>query len=574
MWAIGIVVALLTTALLIVNLYPKIWKGLLEERNLTLIAIGVSVTAIIVLLAIGGTSLGWTGFGDKTFWDWLQLLSALAIPVVLAAAGLWFTAQQDARQQNIENQRADAERELAEQRAQDEALQAYLNQMSELILNRNLLEAKGSDPVYTLAQARTSTVMSGLDAAHNRSVVRFLSNSGLLGSSRLQDPPLSTGSLLRGIGLEGVDLSGLRTEGCISSACRPEDLLGAGLRNADLSNADLSNDDLFLADLRGADLSGADLTNASLSGADLSGQKRTAIAPASGANLSRANLNDAFLLGADLTNATVRSADLSGAYLKNAYLKNAYLSGADLTNANVKAADLSGADLRDADLSKALLHNANLTNASLRGADLSGADLSDANLRYASGVSKETLEKQASDLEGASMPTGKNATTVFEPAFAFSADWGISTEGREKIDEVTIASEAGRYYELTFTNPSHVFAPSNPSEEKELPAPENAEEWVSWFQRHPSLDISEPVSVRVGGLSGKQIDVEASSTREVPLYSSIYAAPSDEGLKDRYVIVDVGGQTVVINASAPTDEADTFFQKAQKFFDTVEWKSE
>jgi uncharacterized protein YjbI with pentapeptide repeats len=236
-------------------------------------------------------------FGGQTVWDWLHLLSALAIPVVLAIVGLWFSAQQDARQQNIEDQRAEAERELAEQRAQGEALQAYLNQMSELMLNRNLLEAKEGDPVYTLAQARTSTVMTGLDAAHNRSVVRFLSNSGLLGSSRLQGPPSSTGSLLRGIGLEGADLSGLRTEGCISSACRPEDLLGAGLRNADLSNADLSNDDLFLADLRGADLSGADLTHTSLSGADLSDAslRRAYLGDAnlSGANLSRANLSGA-----------------------------------------------------------------------------------------------------------------------------------------------------------------------------------------------------------------------------------------------------------------------------------------
>src|SRR5215213_10960038 len=73
-WAIGLVVALLTTALLIVNLRPEIWKGLLEERNLTLIAIGVSVKAIIVLLAIGGATRSWTGFRNKTVWDFLQLL--------------------------------------------------------------------------------------------------------------------------------------------------------------------------------------------------------------------------------------------------------------------------------------------------------------------------------------------------------------------------------------------------------------------------------------------------------------------------------------------------------------------
>src|SRR5215210_8792897 len=76
-------------------------------------------------------------FGGQTVWDWLHLLSALAIPVVLAVAGLWFTAQLDERQRSIENQRAQAERELAEQRAQDEALQAYLDQMSSLLLEKD-----------------------------------------------------------------------------------------------------------------------------------------------------------------------------------------------------------------------------------------------------------------------------------------------------------------------------------------------------------------------------------------------------------------------------------------------------
>jgi hypothetical protein len=247
LWAVGMVVALLTAALLIVHLHPEIWKGLLEERNLTLIAIGVSVTAIIVLLAIGGASLEWTGFGDKTFWDWLQLLSALAIPVVLAAAGLWFTAQQDARQQQIEDDRAqqaqtienkgaEAERELAEQSAQDEAPQAYLDQMSQLMLDRNLLEVEPGDPVHTLAQARTSTAILRLDPEHNHSVTRFLIDSGL--ATRSEASPR------------------LRRDITLSNA---------PLRNANLSEVDLSG-----TDLRGANLSGANLYNADLSGADLS----------------------------------------------------------------------------------------------------------------------------------------------------------------------------------------------------------------------------------------------------------------------------------------------------------------
>ena len=245
LWVIGMVVALLITALLILNLPPEIWKGLLEERNLTLIAIGVSVTAIIVLLAIGGASLGWTGFGDKTFWDWLQLLSALAIPVVLAAAGLWFTAQQDQRQQRTETQRAEAERELAEQRAQDEALQAYLDQMSQLMLDRKLLEAKEGDPVHTLAQARTSTVILRLDAEHNQSVTRFLIDSGLAERSK------ASARLLRGIALPHAKLSGATLD--------ITDLSDANLWRANLSGAKgITNEQL---DAQAEFLEGATMPN-------------------------------------------------------------------------------------------------------------------------------------------------------------------------------------------------------------------------------------------------------------------------------------------------------------------------
>src|SRR5215210_9114904 len=127
------------------------------------------------------------GFRGMTVRDWLQLL---IVPLALVVISFLFTAQQDQRQQQIEdqraeqaqkieNQRAEVERELAEQRAQDEALQAYLDQMSQLMLERKLLEAEPGDPVHTLAQARTSTVILRLDAEHNESVTRFLINSGL-----------------------------------------------------------------------------------------------------------------------------------------------------------------------------------------------------------------------------------------------------------------------------------------------------------------------------------------------------------------------------------------------------------
>jgi uncharacterized protein YjbI with pentapeptide repeats len=244
-------------------------------------------------------------FGGQTVWDWLHLLSALAIPVVLAVAGLWFTAQLDERQRSIENKRAQAERELAEQRAQDEALQAYLNQMSQLMLDRKLLEATQGDPVHTLAQARTSTVILRLDAEHNESVTRFLIDSELAvrreASARL---------------LSEITLS------------------QATLRDAHLPNADLSDADLGNADLSSAILGSADLSDANLGNADLSD-----------ADLSEADLSGAILGSADLSNAFLGGADLSGAILPNADLSDAYLGGVNLRGALLIDADLSGAKL-------------------------------------------------------------------------------------------------------------------------------------------------------------------------------------------------------------------------------------
>jgi hypothetical protein len=205
-----------------------------------------------------------TGFGDKTVWDWLQLL---IVPLVLVGIGLLFEMQQAER----ENRRAEAERELAEQRAQDEALQAYLNQMGQLILERNLLEAEENDPVYALAHARTRTILSRLDAEQNRTVTRFLTTTGLTGIERGGRPTIS---LLANIELKdanlseaeliGADLSEAALSGAdlIDADLSEADLSGASLVNADLRSANMADTSLPTADLRGADLSGADLSDA------------------------------------------------------------------------------------------------------------------------------------------------------------------------------------------------------------------------------------------------------------------------------------------------------------------------
>jgi hypothetical protein len=365
------------------------------------------------------------------------------VPLVLVGIGLLFEMQQADRQQAMEEQ----QRVLAEQRAQDEALQAYLDQMSHLLLEKDLLDSKEGSAVRTLARARTFAVMQRLDAEHNKTVARFLSESKL-------------------IEIDGTTISLLR---------------GASLEHA----------------------------------------------------------------------------------------------------------DLAGVDLRFADLSTADLQGANLHMASLKHANLTNADLSEANLTNARGVTQETLEKQAKDLEGATMPTGQILATVFEPAFAYEMgeDWDRPPETSDQVFSIYNFSQVrtGEYLpRLLFTHPSEVFDPSNPAEE--LPAPENAAAWVSWFQRHPNLDISKPVPVTVGGASGKRIDVTLSPTPEnysrdlcgklacVPLYPiSGGGIKSSEGWKYRFAIVDVGGETVLIEAAAPEHKFDKFIPKARKVLDTVEW---
>jgi uncharacterized protein YjbI with pentapeptide repeats len=297
-------------------------------------------------------SKAWTlkALGGKTVWDWLQLLGVLAIPVVIAVGGWMFNAQQNARQNELEDQRAKSEREIEEQRAQDAALQAYLDQMSQLMLEGDLRASEEDSEVRTLARARTRTVLAQLDGRRKGSVVQFLYEASLIN----KEHPVVSLSL---VGLRSADLSGLN-------------LQGADLNNADLINADLSGADLSEADLSEADLSDAELSWAVLSGAEMSGL-----------NLQGADLNNADLINADLSGAILRNADLSGAYLIDA--------------------DLSDAELSEANLSGVYLNNADLSDAELSEANLSGANLSDA-----SGITDEQLEEQAKTLKDTTMPDG------------------------------------------------------------------------------------------------------------------------------------------------------------------------
>jgi uncharacterized protein YjbI with pentapeptide repeats len=359
-------------------------KGVIWRQVLAAF-LGAVVGVIAVRLMLFGFT-GKSGFAEKTLWDYLDVF---LVPVVVAVATFWLTVWENRRQRKDQENQQKLQDQADQARARDEALQAYLDQMSTLLLEKDLRSStednatEASKEARTLARARTLTVLTRLDGERRAQVVQFLYESGLL---LAKGRPVVN---LRGANLSGADLSG--------AILNVIDLSMTDLTRAKLVGADLSGADLRWAHLSGAVLTQAILSEAALASADLSGSDlRGAIllnmANLGGANLSGADLRWALLPGAllmeaDLSRADLSGAVLSGAILGSAVLSGAVLSGAILQHANLGLANLSGANLSEADLSRAYLSEA----------DLSGAE----------GITNEKLELQAYSLEGATMPNGQ-----------------------------------------------------------------------------------------------------------------------------------------------------------------------
>lgn len=277
-WVSGIVavfawVAAGILALVLVDYAPLSRRWALDDLRASLGNDGI--VALLVALAMVGIPASiyagyrheWTGFGEyrydkteqqeirlkKTLWDWLQLLSTLAIPILLAAAGFWFSTQQDQRQQSTEDQR----QAIEDQRAQLAALQAYLDQIGTLMLDRHLRTSEVDSDVRQLARARTLTVLDTLSPSRKPRALEFLSEMQLIQAASPDQKPvislrfadlreisLVNRALLRGADLDRANLN------------------RANLTDSDLSNANLTKTRLYNAKLSSIDLDGANLTEA------------------------------------------------------------------------------------------------------------------------------------------------------------------------------------------------------------------------------------------------------------------------------------------------------------------------
>lgn len=211
----------------------------------------------------------WTGFSDKTVWDWLSLL---IVPIMLAGATGIFTIfelqreDRRAKQQDvIEQARTVAQQEIESDRTQQAVLQLYIRDMTELLLDNRLSD--GGTLVRQIARSNTLTAVRQLDSTRKAILLNFLYGAGLVAIGESPNP---------------------------------------------------------IVEMRYVDLSDANLYLATLSGADLS------VAYLSGANLSSANLSDAILRDADLSSANLSGADMRGTILSGADLRGANLSGTEL----------------------------------------------------------------------------------------------------------------------------------------------------------------------------------------------------------------------------------------------------
>jgi uncharacterized protein YjbI with pentapeptide repeats len=334
------------------------WRQQIKRHQ---VAIGVVIIVLVVVIAliIIGYWFDWTGFNGynqetitrtisginagtvtrtevyqpgKALWDWLQLL---IIPFALAIIAIFFNRAE----------RKNAQR-LASDNQQEAALQEYITEMSELLLEKNLRQSDVDAEVRKVARVRTLTVLPRLDAKRKSSILRFLYESGLINKGKCM-----------------IDLD-----------------------DADLSGAYLINANITRVDIHGANLSGADMRSAKLDGTDLSG---------------------AFLFKADLLISSLCFVNLHGANLMRANLLMANLHQAELIEADLRGAKLIGADLSGANLRSAKLDEADLSGAKLIGIDLHEMRLGKVlgvGLKSAE-ITSEQLAK-AKSLKGATMPNG------------------------------------------------------------------------------------------------------------------------------------------------------------------------
>lgn len=269
--------------------------------------LGVFIAVLAAITVAGYLRVwAWTGLvhtpdgaksNTKTLWDWLQLL---IVPLVLAAGAYGINSAQTSRDRKREDERVVQQDRVAVEGRREEALRAYLQQMSGLIADHDLRSGKDSS-IFALASTLTRTVLRQLDGERKSVVVQFVVDAGLMSDASGEGKPVL-------------------------------DLYRANLRGAKLDGAFLNDVQFIGVDLRGADLHGAIIDRADFSSSNL---RSVDLSDAGSADKGQPVFDSTCLTGARFSGANLEGASFKLAEGRDVGFSEAFLDNADFTDARL-----------------------------------------------------------------------------------------------------------------------------------------------------------------------------------------------------------------------------------------------
>lgn len=226
----------------------------------------------------------WMGFystndkgiaNPKLLWDWLDLL---IIPSSVALVGWIYKEFEKSK---------DAKKEY--ENKQNETLDSYFRNISDLIINNNLLDNNLNNDSKIIARTRTIVAIENLSGDRKGQVLQFLHESNLIRNNvvdlvgaNFKDSEVS-GIVLTDISIKGVffcrsEFVKTYLQNTDFSACDFSEtnfdgslLLNTNLSYTKLVNCKLTNIDLTTVNFEGADLTKADLSFSKISKTQLDG---------------------------------------------------------------------------------------------------------------------------------------------------------------------------------------------------------------------------------------------------------------------------------------------------------------
>lgn len=180
----------------------------------------------------------WTGFKEKKLWDILQLL---IVPTALAVGAFYLQETSKQRDLQIAEENRQKDQQIADDRAKQEVLKQYFDDISVLLLERKLRTAREGSDARIVARAKTLTALRRLDGDRKGQLIQFLAEAKLIQG---QSSVISLWNAdLREINLENAKLVDVN-------------FMKADLREANLRSTRVSDTTNFIgASLREADLS-------------------------------------------------------------------------------------------------------------------------------------------------------------------------------------------------------------------------------------------------------------------------------------------------------------------------------